>query len=311
MWALKVAKEDAQREIVRLKYEGIFDRSRKVVRQGDHVIVPVLKKVPGSVEADLPPVNRLKSLKEEFGIGSYDVVGDIAIVFIPREKWDERFEIGAHLMKIHRGLRAVYAESGATSGEFRVKPLELVAGEGSETVHRENGIKLRLDVTRVYFSPRQVSERMKLVNYFKGAERVAVFFAGVGPIPIYLSKFAGVKEIYAVEKNPAACEYMRMNVNDNRCENVHVMCGDVRDLWKEIPPCDAVIMPLPRGSLGFLEEALGVLKEGGTAVIYVASKEEELESRLEKITRFFKVMEVRREKEIGPREYRFVVHCRK
>lgn len=307
MYALRVKKEEAEKKIREAKERGIFDSSRKVVREGEFVFIPVKRKVRGAVEKELPERKRVESLREKYGIGSYDIVGDIAIVFIPPDLWEKRFEIGKHLMKIHRKLRAVYAEAGATEGEFRIKPLELVAGEGSETVHRENGLRFKLDVTKVYFSPRQATERKRIVKYVREGDVVAVFFAGICPIPVYISKFSKAKKIYAIEKNPWACRYARENIEMNRCANIELICGNVREEYRKLPPCDLVIMPLPKGSLDFLEEAREVLKAGGRVVIYVASREEELDEKVKKIGSYFEIEEVRREKEIAPREYRFVV----
>ncbi len=249
-------------------------------------------------------------LKEKFGVRSYDIIGDVAIIFIPPELWERRFEIGKELMKIHRRLKAVYAEAGKTEGSFRLKPLELIAGiDEPETLHKEHGLRFKLDVKRVYFSPRQSSERLRLAKLVEPGSVVCVFFAGIGPIPVYLAKFADPKKIYAIEINPVAYMYMLENLALNKIKNVVPILGDVREKYKLIPePCDLVIMPLPIGSLLFLEEAKAVLKKDGRAVIYVGCYEGELEDKLKEIEKAgFEVLDVRREKEIGPRKYRFVV----
>jgi tRNA (guanine37-N1)-methyltransferase len=309
--ALKVAKREAQRRIDELRDAGLYDHSRKVVREGGHVWLPVTGDVKGAVEKELPELPQRTSLKEEFGIGSFDLVGDIAIVFVPDCMWGRRQKIGKHLLEFYPHVKAVYARSGAISGEFRLPELELVAGEGSETVHREHGLEFFLDVHRAYFSPRQGTERMELTGYVRPGERVAVFFAGIGPIPVYFSRFTKASEIFAIEANPDACRYMEGNVKRNGCANVKVICGDVRARHRELPPCDLVVLPLPKGSEAFVDEAAAVLKPGGRAIFYVGSTEAELDAKLGPVKERFEVQEVRRELEIGPAEWRFVIHARR
>lgn len=310
MYALKVRKEQALKKIEGLKELGAYDSSRKPVRDSEHVFIPV-REMPGAIKKELPMRTRQKSLREAFGIGSFDVMGDIVVMLIPDNQWGERKGIAGHIMKIYRRVKAVYARRGAIGGEFRLPELELIAGRGSETTHTERGLQFKLDVTRAYFSPRQSSEREKLLEYVKPGSTVAVFFAGIGPIPVYFSKFTKAKTIHAIESNPVACEYMRGNLRLNGCENVEVMCGDVRKRYKELNGCDLVVLPLPMGSGEFAKEAHDVLKSGGLAIFYVGSTQEELDDKLGGIKSRFKIEEIRKEIQIAPRVFRFVVHARR
>jgi tRNA (guanine37-N1)-methyltransferase len=275
------------------------------------VFIPVKGELPGAVEKELPLRPRKNSLREAFGIGSFDIIGDIVVILIPDRQWKDRDRIASHLVSIYPHVEAVYARRGAIGGEFRLPNLKLITGKGSETVHTERGLRFRLDVTKAYFSPRQSSEREKLLRYVKSGDVVAVFFAGIGPIPIYFSKFTEAKTIHAIEINPAACEYMRDNIRLNDCGNVQVVCGDASKEYCGIPPCDLVVLPLPLGSGKFVKEASAVLKPGGRAIFYVGSTEEELKKKLEGIKAKFEIVEVRREIQIAPRVFRFVIHARR
>ncbi len=306
MKALRVRKEGAQDAIERLKAEGKYDPSRRPLSEGEWVFVPVLPGVEGAVDRELPAKKRRPSLREKFGIGSFDLVGDVAIVQVPEGVPGK--EVGEHLMALYPRLKAVY-HRGPVGGDFRVPELELIAGTPGETAHRERGFIFKLDPAKVFFSPRQSSERERLLRYVRGGDKVAVFFAGVGPIPVYFSRLTGAERIYAVELNPDACGYMRENLRLNKCENVEVLCGDVRTLYKKLPKCDLVVMPLPHGAGDFLREAWETLKPGGRVIIYLASHEGELD--LSGVERLFRVMEVRRELEIGPRLHRYVVYGEK
>ena len=311
MYALKVKEKNAQKEIDKLKSEGFFDITRKVVRGGGHVFIPISKRLPGSVEKEMPLKERLPSIRDKFGIGAFDIIGNIAVVWIPDELLPKKHEIAEHLVKLYPRVKAVYARQGAIGGNFRIPNLELLLGRGTSTVHTENGLRFKLDVKKAYFSPRQASEREKLVTYVDKGDVVAVFFAGIGPIPVYVSKFTEASEVYAIEHNPAACKYIEENLMLNGCKNVKVFCGDVKEEVKKIPRCDLVIMPLPKGSLDFLDEAQKSLKLGGRVIIYTSSTEEELDEKLDTVRKKFKIDDVRQELEIAPKEFRFVIHARR
>ena len=50
-------------------------------------------------------------------------------------------------------------------GEFRVRDLEVVAGDDRlETIHQEYGIRLLVDPSRVYFNPRLAGERHRVAS---------------------------------------------------------------------------------------------------------------------------------------------------
>ncbi|MBR9679628.1 MAG: hypothetical protein GOU99_01095 [Candidatus Altiarchaeota archaeon] len=310
MYAVKVKKELAQKRINQLKKQGFYDDSRRTISKNDSVIIPVVKRIAGSIKAELPETNRAQSVSDKFGISSFDIIGELAIIFIPDTKQARKTEIGQHIIKLYPRVKAVYAETGITSGKFRVQPLELIAGTGSETIHKENGLSFKLDITKVFFSPRQSTERMRLTKLVGSGDTVAVFFAGIGPIPIYLSKLTEVEKIYAIELNPDAYSYMLENIKLNKAYNIVAIRDDVKQVYSQLPECELAILPLPRGSLEYLSQARAVLKPDGQAIIYVAAREDELASKLKIIEQAgFLIKETRKELEIGPREWRFVVQA--
>ena len=310
MYALKVKREKAQKKIVVLKNSGDYDDSRRVLREGEDVFIPVKTKVRCAVEKKLNPTGKKKSLKELFGIGAFDLIGNTIVIWIPNELKDKKKEIGEHALKMYPSVKAVYSKASAVSGEYRVPKLELIAGTKGVTTHIENGLRFKLDVNKAYFSARQSAERLKLTEYVKNDDEVCVLFAGIGPIPIYVSKKTGAKHITAVEINPDAFRFMEENFVINKCDNTTAICGDVREVYPTLGKFDLLILPLPKTSIDFVKEAYSLLKASGRAIFYVASKKEELDDKLKKLKNF-EVEEIRREIEISPEEYRFVVHVRR
>ena len=216
---------------------------------------------------------------------SFEIIGSreaaVAIVEVPPELEPYEEEIGDAILRLHRNVKAVYRKLGGRIGEYRVRRLKLIAGEPlTEVVHKEHGYRLKLDVTKVYFSPREATERQRIASLVAPGECVMVMFAGIGPYAIAIAKKQpGVARVPAIELNPAAYCYMLENVEINRLRGkVEPILGDVRDRAPEWTGCcDRVVMPLPKGAHHFIAEALRVLKPGGGRVhFYHWEAEEEL-----------------------------------
>lgn len=202
---------------------------------------------------------------------SFDIIGSregaVAVVEIPPELSHRKREIGEAIMRIHKNVRLVLAKASGREGVYRVRKYEAIAGSGStEVVHKEHGIRLKLDITKVYFSPREATERLRISKQVRPGETVMVFFAGVGPYALAIAKTQPlVKEIIAIEINPDAYEYMVENVKLNKMEDkIVTVLGDVREkahAW--YGRCDRVVMPLPKGAYLFLDQAFSCLKPDG------------------------------------------------
>ncbi|MBR9680828.1 MAG: hypothetical protein GOU98_03320 [Candidatus Altiarchaeota archaeon] len=310
MYALRVKRENAQEKIIELKNSGDYDDLRRVLRVKDEVLIPVKTKLPGAILKKLSPTGKKRSLKDLFGIGSFDLIGDTIIIWIPNELIDKKKEIGEHALKMYPAVKAVYSKVSAVSGKYRVPKLELIAGKAGVTTHLENGLRFKLNVKKAYFSARQSGERLKLTKYVRDGDEVCVLFAGIGPIPVYVSKKTKAKRIVAVEINPDAVKFMIENFSINKCENTTAICGDAKVIYPTIGTFDLLILPLPKSSIDFTNEAHSLLKLGGRAIFYMASQKEELSSKIKKL-KGFEVEKIRREIEISPGEYRYVVHVRR
>ncbi len=152
--------------------------------------------------------------------------------------------------------------------EYRTRDVEVIAGENrTETLHREYGCIYELDVTRAYFSPRLGTERMRIAKQVKAGERVLVMFAGIGPYAILMAKYARPKEVYAVELNPAAVEYMKENIRRNKVD-VKAILGDAGIEAGKHGIFDRIIMPLPKDAGNFLDKAIPAVKKGGIIHYY-------------------------------------------
>jgi len=206
---------------------------------------------------------------------SFDIVGSregaVAILEFPEGAPDHvKKAVAEALMKLHRNVRIVLAKASERRGAFRLREYEVIAGEGStEVVHVEHGVRLKLDPTKVYFSPRDATERVRVASQVRPGETVMVMFAGVGPYALMIAKKQPlVEKVIAIELNPEAYRYMVENVRLNKLEGKVVpVLGDVRiEAKRWYGACDRVVMPLPKGAHEFLDRAFLCLKSRGGVI---------------------------------------------
>ena len=245
----------------------------------------------------------------------FDIVGDIAIIEIPEELESKKLVIAKALQKTHPHIRAVARKLGEREGTFRLRELEVLVGKSTETIHKECGCSYKMDVARVYFSPREATERQRISQQVKPKETVMVFFAGVGPYAIMIAKKQPrVGKVYGIEMNPEAVKYMKENVRINRVqEKVEPVLGDVKKVSRPFyGKCDRVVMPLPKEGYKFLGEAFACLKSTGAIHFYSYAHEENLFQEAEGIVkkaakkagRAFRVIQRRKVLPYGPRVFK-------
>ncbi len=236
--------------------------------------------------------------KEElsFLVRGFDIIGNIIIIEIPRELTKKEKLIGKKLLELHKNIASVFKKVGAHAGKYRRQKLKLLAGKTSkETLYKENNIRLKLDVEKVYFSPRLANDRLRVARQVHAGERILVLFSGCGPYTFTLSKNTAAKEIYAIELNPVAHKYALENQKLNKSNNTTIIHGDARkELEKLIAKnknnkpknqikFDRILMPLPKGAEEFLDVALKVAKKNAVIHFYDFQKQDEFNKSEEKI----------------------------
>ncbi len=200
---------------------------------------------------------------------AFDLVGDIGVLRLPPELLPKRKEIGEALMRVHRHLKTVLLQVSPVKGEFRTRELEVVAGEPrTETLHRESGCIFKVDLAKVYFSPRLAHERMRIARLVREGEEVVNMFAGVGCYSIIIARHSRARRIYSIDKNPEAYRLMCENIRINRVgDRVLPFLGDAAQVVSELAGrADRVLMPLPEAARNFIGASLEALKEEGGIV---------------------------------------------
>ena len=219
----------------------------------------------------VPPLTSISV--QELSAFSFEIIGDIAIVKMPRTDKSKGKIIGEALLRDLRQIRVVLAQKGPIGGEFRIREMEHLAGEArTTTVHKEYGCSFLIDLSGVYFSPRLSTERIRVADLVKPGEYVLNMFAGVAPFSILIAKKQPNCRIVEIELNEVAHSLARENAIRNkvsgRIEQIH---GDTRRVLEGIQgKFDRVLVPLPERSFEFLEGAITSIKQqGGWIHFYV------------------------------------------
>jgi tRNA (guanine37-N1)-methyltransferase len=254
---------------------------------------------------------------------TYDIVGEIAVIRVPENLRHYSKLIAEAIMKIHREVKGVWRQSSAIAGDYRLRQLEFLLGEKiTETVHREHGCKFKIDLERVYFSPRLSYERARIAKLVQPREVVLNMFAGVGCFSISIAKHSEPLKVYSVDINPVAIHFLNENIRLNRVAGVVVSIqGDAEQIISTelLNVADRVLMPLPERSYEYLDCALSALKQTGGWIHYYsfehARKDEDpirkveikVTKRLQNLGASFHLKFGRIVRSIGPRWFQVVL----
>ena len=257
--------------------------------------------------------NKLSEKELSLAPSSFDIVGDIAVFNkFPKELSKKEKLIGNALMQLNKNIKVVVVKSKAYSGKLRLPKLKLIAGEKrKETVHKENGVGLKLNVEKCYFSSRLGTERLRISKLVKKNEKVLVLFSGVAPYICVISKNSKAKEIYGIELNKVAHKYALENIRLNKINNVRLFQGDVKKILPKIKESfDRILMPLPKDSHKYLNMALKKLKPKGIVHIYLFSEEKNFNKLVNKYKKKFKFVKLTKCGAYSPRVYRICLDLR-
>ena len=272
--------------------------------------------------------NKLKDLlkkkltKKEVTLvpSSYDMVGSILVFSdFPKELSKKEKIIGTELLKTHKQIKSVFKKTKKYSGKYRTPKLKLLAGENNkETTHKENNVRLKLNVEKVYFSSRLSEERKRIFQQVKNNEFVLVMFSGAAPYPLVISKNTKAKEIIGIEINQIAHKYALENLKLNKTKNIKLFLGGVKKILPKInKKFDRIIMPLPKEAENFLNLAVNKLKKNGVIHLYCFAGENKydniikiINNECKKSKKQCKILNIVKCGQFSPRAYRIGIDFR-
>ncbi|MEM7821844.1 MAG: class I SAM-dependent methyltransferase family protein [Candidatus Aenigmatarchaeota archaeon] len=249
---------------------------------------------------------------------SFDLIGskEKAVAIVEIKEGDEK-ALAEEIMKRNKNVKSVLKKVSGRKGELRLREYKLIAGDANtEVIHKEYGYLLKLDPQKVYFSPREATERQRIAKQVKAGERVLVMFSGIGVIPIAIAKKQPeVEKIYGIELNEDAHKYAEENVRINKLSHkIFLIHGDVREVAKKyFGKFDRVVMPLPFGAGNFLDIAINCLKKEGGIIHFYSVEDEgskvlnEIESFVKKIGKKIKVLNIKKVSAYAPRKWKVCI----
>lgn len=161
------------------------------------------------------------------------------------------------------GAKTVLRDVGGVAGELRRPVMKNLLGTDTVTIHKENGIRYRFDVSQIMFSSGNMEERVRMASMRCDGETVVDMFAGIGYFSIPLAVYQSPKTVIACELNPVAHSYLLENIRLNGAYGViKPVLGDNRDLPGS-DFADRVIMGYVKTTHEFLPTAFRILKSGG------------------------------------------------
>ena len=250
---------------------------------------------------------------------AFDQIGDIVIIKIPDELMPKKKLIADAILANVKTAKTVFAQVSPVRGDYRVRDLELIAGENRTiTEYKEHACRFKVDVAKTYFSPRLSTERQRIAGMVGENETIVNMFAGVGTYSVVIAKANKTCRVYSIDSNSAASELDRINAKLNKVQDrVFSICGDAVEVIKDslAGQADRVLMPLPERAKEFVDSAVLALKEKGIVHYFAhikadgkkASQEMGLKVTHETFVKYdHHILGVRVVREVGPRMFQIV-----
>ena len=238
-------------DIVNEKHERNWSRINKF----EEAILKEAEKI----RDNLPTSEKKKSMK-------YDIVGDVALLSgnYSQATYDELFgELSrkkkVRVLAIEQRSEEKDDSSALTSSSWdraRRCPFVVVAGQKRDpllTTHRENGLRIVVDLNRVFFSPKLALERLRLCRCVRRSERVLSLFCGCGPEALSIAARTEATEVVAVDANDVGLGCLSRSldtlrrINPEAAKKVILHQGDaLAYLLENDKKFDRVIAPRPK-----------------------------------------------------------------
>ncbi|HLH85452.1 MAG TPA: hypothetical protein VKU79_01130 [Thermoplasmataceae archaeon] len=317
-------KETATSEIRKLREKGNFDSSLKTRSEGDSVIVPLIRHMPGSSglidfeEKGIPdpPYKVIQDRCRGNGINAWIpkkwiLVGNAVIVKVPSFG---TLDTGvAEVIAQVLNASAVYEDSAFILNEERRPKLNLVWGKRERVLHKEGGVLFSLVPEESMFSPGNVNVRYSLQNDEKVRGTAMDLFSGIGYFTLHIARNPRVEKVYASEINPDSYKSLLINIKRNHLiGKVEPFLGDCRTAFYRIR-ADYICMG-HFDCVNFLPTALNHCRTGTFIDMHVLSFQKDANEECIEILRMgrelgwlLSIVSARKVKSYGPKQWHVVV----
>jgi tRNA wybutosine-synthesizing protein 2 len=325
MKAVRVSVDKSESVRQKLLSGSVLDKTRKLVKKNGFIEIPVMEYFNANeftlVDQDEPEYYlQEKTLSSSLNIPDcekkllprgWQILGDIIIVTLNKKLKNRKKEIGEALLTLYPRCKTVLLDRGIR-GQMRQPLREIIAGNGTETIHKESGCLFMLDAMRIMFSQGNLAEK-KRMSKLGNSETVIDMFAGIGYFSIPIAVHSKPKKIISIEINPVSFGYLEENIKLNKVENIiEPVSGDCANVtpWGI---ADRVIMGYLDGQ-EYLPQGIDALLPGGILHYHEAVPEaierrpvERLIEAAAKQGRKARIMGSRRIKKFSPGVWHVVV----
>lgn len=285
MRLVKVPRERAERVRKRIAAMRALRKDVRIFEDGGCVLIPLkegfdesrlrdldVEIVDGNARSRSCYISPYEQVREMLGLPKeldsllpqkWEMFGDVLVLRLPdRLKVIEESVAEAYAKVLH--ARTVCQEKGIIEGVYRTPNVEVIWGDGTETVHLENRILYKFDVAKLMYSSGNFPEKKRMSELDCRGEIVVDMFAGIGYFTLPLAVHAKADKIIACEINPLAFSYLKENIAMNSVDGrVEPVLGDNRGLPGQ-GFADRILMGYVGTTHEFLPKAFSLVRAGGT-----------------------------------------------
>jgi len=340
MIGLRASRKDAEKARRFLAKHALLDNHYKIYGDNSFIYLPVLqntedKKVKSTAEklgakvvkanferAENPSAYR-QILRKKLGkryddiTKSYDIIGNIALIDV---KGKAAKQTAKAIMETNKNVETVISKDSAVGGKYRTRKYRHILGKKNfVATYRENGVVLKFDIRKTFFSSRLAFDRLRIARLVKKGENVLVMFAGMGPFAIEIAKMQRDSNVVGIELNRSAYNYMTQNIALNKAPNVTAELGDVKKVANRYKRfADRIVMPLPTDAFSFLGAVLKVARKGCVVHYYAfGERESAFKENAKLVKEFFlehdrkiRILDKRVVRQYSPKEVEIVLDIR-
>lgn len=344
---ISISKFFGEQLIAYLKDNELLSTQLKIISQNDLLIIPITEPTDLEViKSKLNLVTQLKLVQIKFEIrnkkvGSiaealidklpaelkrfqptgFDQIGSIAVVDLKEEILNYKHIIGTAIIEFNQSVTTVFRKSNAVGGITRVRGLQLIAGpEIYETIHKEYGIKIFVNIRNIYFSPRLSTEHRRIAEQVNQKETVLDMFGAAAPFALHIATLQHAT-IYTLDINEFANEIIlrSINLNPKLKGKIKIITGDAKIIVEEFIAknlgFDRIIMNHPSGAWKFLQTADKLLKKGGIIHFYSFIEMEDHDIFCHKIIeqelQGYQITNITKIRQYSPHEYHTCITIKK